>query len=659
MSQRTIRYQFTSVEEVGSISVMAGRQHVPLFDEAQGYGFVQYTNAMPPREVHIDSIAADRSGVHITESEFDVAAGSMPDHFNHYGMAFRIAIQPGAYHIRVITTSEAAHTMVSVSGMYAERLLHTGTWDAAGRVPIQYPATYSGREWIYTYVNGRPYIDIEVEPKLCDVPVGLERVEITPLVPRVREEKELPKILLLGDSTVKSYVFEEAPMSGWGQVFDRLFDRNRVQIINYSQGGRSFKNAYNEGRFNDLLLSGNIGDYVFIQFGHNDEREDEWTRYGRGSTEDGYADWLQQVYIPAIQARGMTPVLITPTSRVKGDAELGHLYTNSFQNRKFPDVLKSVGKQLDIMVIDLNEASVAYFNDIGVEATTAIHMAIEVGETPGKTNDGSLANGHPANKVDGTHYKEALAKQFARLIVSEIVVLGDQGDRIASAIMEFIPEEIHAAVRTNEWSKVYPEIAKDIESGSGAYYRNQLEKMIQLGVIDKDENGYVRPDEIMSVDTFVSAVSKLLHIPHKAISEYGPGLLTREIMAAVLYDAYQAKFTNKPVYMTDYNKRTVKPGDSGYDPNLDHEAYGVMYDPLVPFEQLTDITEIDPVISDKVRQAYGLGLIRAENGIRRGRMENGTLLEPKLQVTRGNGSKALYFIWIMSQPIKLESHSLA
>src|SRR5690606_37824701 len=144
------------------------------------------TNAMPPREVHVDSIVADRSGVHIVESEFEVTSGSMPDHFNHYGMAFRITLQPGTYRIRVITTSEAEHTMVSVSGMYAERLLHTGTWDAAGRVPIRYPATYSGREWTYTYVNGRSHIDIEVEPKLRDVSVGLERIEITPLSPEVR-----------------------------------------------------------------------------------------------------------------------------------------------------------------------------------------------------------------------------------------------------------------------------------------------------------------------------------------------------------------------------------------------------------------------------------------------------------------------------------------
>src|SRR5690606_30818805 len=116
------------------------------------------------------------------------------------------------------------------------------TWDAAGRVPIRYPATYSGREWTYTYVNGRSHIDIEVEPKLRDVSVGLERIEITPLSPEVRGDHDLPKLLLLGDSTAKSYVFEDAPMSGWGQVFDRLFDPNKVQIINYSQGGRSFKN---------------------------------------------------------------------------------------------------------------------------------------------------------------------------------------------------------------------------------------------------------------------------------------------------------------------------------------------------------------------------------------------------------------------------------
>ena len=48
---------------------------------------------------------------------------------------------------------------------------------------------------------------------------------------------------------------------------------------------------------------------------------------------------------------------------------------------------------------------------------------VEAGETPGKTNDGSYANGHPSNKVDGTHFKEAMAKQYARMVVTEFARL--------------------------------------------------------------------------------------------------------------------------------------------------------------------------------------------------------------------------------------------
>ena len=61
-------------------------------------------------------------------------------------------------------------------------------------------------------------------------------------------------------------------MSGWGQVFDRLFDTSKINIVNYSMGGRSLKTMYQEGRLNDVLMTGHKGDFVLVQSGHNDER---------------------------------------------------------------------------------------------------------------------------------------------------------------------------------------------------------------------------------------------------------------------------------------------------------------------------------------------------------------------------------------------------
>jgi lysophospholipase L1-like esterase len=650
------KFNFTSQDKPGYHSVTYDVYNgAPLYNPAAGYGFVHETSAMPPREVHTASITSDGTGFHITEPSFYAEPKFEKDNYNNYGMAFRIAVPPGAYSVYVKTTSEAADTTVSVSGMQTSRLLRGGFWDAARLVPIKYTAAARGKEWTYTYVNGRNYLDIEIEPNKINTPVGIEEIVVQPIQPQQREVGSLPTIFILGDSTVKSYTFDETPMSGWGQIIDSMFNLRKVNVINYSMGGRSFKSAYTEGRFNDILMNGKIGDYVFIQFGHNDESTDEFRRFGRGATESMYETYIKEVYLPAIRARGMIPVFVTPMSRVKGDAAPGYIYTNSFKTRMFPDIMKRSAEEAGVTLIDLNAESIKYYNEIGVEATTAVFMSIEAGETPGKTSNGSYANGHPSNKIDGTHYKEALAKQFARIIVSELVKQGKAGDSTAAAIASYFKSEVTYAALTGNWSNIFPEMANDTTTGEGAYYRNQIEKLIQLGVMSKDTLGNFNTDKEMAVGEFIQCMVKLTNLDKSTFAGYSNGKLSRETMGAILDDAYHAKFTNKPKYMTDYNGTAVLPGDPGYDPYLDPGARGAMYYPLVSWQQLTDTADIAPHLVSKVKDAYELGLIRSEKGIGRGLMLNGTELEPKVIVTREKAAKALYFMWVLQQAVNVEN----
>eukprot|EP01030_Chromulinospumella_sphaerica_P012715 gene12715-12508_t len=508
-------------------------------------------------------------------------------------MTFRIKAEPGTYAIHVRTTSSADDTVVAISGMQTSRLLGNTLWDAAGLLPNQTPMRVEGLDWRFNYVNGQQFIDIEVEPRQIGVPVGIAAIELVPLALPARPLGRLPTLFTLGDSTVKSYTFDEAPMNGWGQVIDNLFDLNRIRVVNYSQGGRSFRNAYAEGRLNDLLLAGYPGDVVMIQFGHNDEMEDETRRFGRGATEAMYESMIRDVYLPAIRARGMHPIFVTPMSRA--------------------------------------------------------------GETPGKTNDGSFANGHPSNKVDGTHFKETLAKQFARLVVSELVRLSAQENAVAASLASTLRPQVKSAIATGDWSAIYPEIAADISVGAAAYYRNQIEKLLQLGVLSKDQQGNFNPDHPIRAREFATALGQLLQLPHSFPGAYPEQMLTRELMAVVIDDAYHLRFSTKPRYMTDYNGKTVVPGMAGYDPNLDSGAKGAMYYPLVDWAQLTDKGEIAPAHAAKVRDAYELGLIRSEKDIVRGRMLNGRELEPQASVTRAKAAKALYFMWVLAQATNVEN----
>ncbi|MBD0384053.1 S-layer homology domain-containing protein [Paenibacillus sp. WST5] len=655
VEQKSYKFNFTGTAKEGYTSVVYNNG-VPQYNSSVGYGFVNETSAMPARQVHSAQITSDGTGFVISEPQFYEEPGFEKDNYNHYGMAFRIQAPPGAYRVSVKTTSAAADTTVSVSGMQTSRLLKGGYWDTAKLVPIRNFITASGKEWTYNFVSGRSFIDIEIEPNKVNTPVGVQEIVLTPIAPQTRTAGSLPTIYTLGDSTVKSYTFDETPMSGWGQVFDNMFDLSKVNVVNYSMGGRSFKSAYTEGRFNDILMTGNIGDFVLVQFGHNDESTDESRRFGRGATEAMYESYIKDVYIPAIRARGMIPVLVTPMSRVSGTAQPGYVYTNSFKTRLFPDIMKEAAAEMGVTVVDLNAESLKYYNAIGVEATTAVFMSIEAGETPGKTNDGSYANGHPSNKIDGTHYKEALAKQFARIMVTEIAGKGTAGDPKAASIASYLKQDVKAAIASGDWWNVYPEMAKDTTTGAGSYYRNQIEKLLQLGVMSKDSNGNFNPDMNMTVGEFIRAISAIMGVDSSVMAGYANGELTREVMGAILDDAFRAKFgTTKPKYMTDYNGTTVVPGSPGYDPNLDSGARGVMYYPLVSYEKLTDKANISPDLVSKVKDAYELGLIRSEKGIARGKMINGTELEPKMIVARAKAAKALYFMWVLVQEVNVEN----
>lgn len=653
---KALRFDFTGRPPPGAVGVQwSERSAAPLYDATIGHGFVDRTGALPARAVHTRAIRAGSAGFTISEPAFEAEKGFEKDHYNNFGMAFRIKAAPGAYAVRVRTTSSLDDTTVSITGMQASRLGPGVFWDAAGLLPNRTTISTQGREWSFRYVNGRGFLDIEIEPKRPGVPVGVQEIVLEPIAPQARPAGTLPAIYTLGDSTVKSYTFDEAPMSGWGQVFDKLFDPGKVRVLNYSMGGRSFRNAYAEGRLNDLLLAGHAGDVVMIQFGHNDESLDEMRRFGRGSTEAMYETLITDFYLPAIRARGMQPVFVTPMSRVKGDAKPGDTYVNSFTRRRFPELMKRLGAANGVPVVDLNALSVDYYNRTGVEAITAMVMAIEAGETPGKTNDGSYANGHPANKIDGTHFRESLSKQYARIVATELARLGGQGDRVAAVIAAQLRPEVRGAIAGNDWLAIHPEIARDIVAGEDAYYRDQIEKLLQLGALRKDAQGDFHPRQTMRTREFGAALARVMGLRAGALEQGADGPLTREVMGAMLLDAYHAAFSAKPKYMTDYNGKTVVPGSPGYDPNLDTGAQGAMYYPLLPWARLGDSADVSAPYAAKVKEAYELGLIRSEAGIARGRMVNGSLLEPKATVTRAKAAKALYFMWVLAQPPKAEN----
>ncbi len=642
-------FNFTKEYEKGAKNLYFVRK----YSEDMGYGFVDSSRSMPVRYVDTDKIEVTEGGFSVTENDpeifkcFDekgneITADKSTTH-NFGGMIFRVKVPKGGYHVEVATDKGDENSIISVNAMQPARMA-TAYWDAAKLVANKHKAQWKDNVWSFDIADGTGYIDVEIEPKSCGEPVVLKSIRITPV--NINNE-EKPTVYLLGDSTLKSYTFEEAPMCGWGQVFDRLFDKDKINVINYSMGGRSLKSMYQEGRLNDVLMTGAKGDIVLIQSGHNDEKtgadSDPTARFGVGSTEEMYRTYLEKYYIPAVKARGMIPVLVTPMTRVKEGQEV---YKDSFttKDREFPKVMREVAKEMNIPLVDLNKDSVEYLNSIGTADAEAIVLSLEAGETPGKTNSGSYANGHPQNKIDGTHMKEALAKQYALMVARDIAELSQQYTELEPMKAAMV----EGAAEGNA-QKVYPEMCSDVK-GENAYYRNQIEKMVQLGIMTKDDEGNFRPKDTVSAYEYEAALEKLYGIELKDQEDIP---LTREMMACINLDAYNAVFSEKPKYMTDYNGSNITPEDPNYDPNLVGEE--AQYYPLAGFGTITDRDEIDEELYAKVEDAYELGLIRSEDGIKRGKMINGYKLQPKTQVTREKAAKSLYFMYVLNKDINEEN----
>lgn len=658
MKQESRMFNFTSEYVQGAKRVRT----VEKYDYNRGYGFVNVTTAMPERTVNMSKIKAGNEGFTVVEQSVPMfntvdkngekLGLNKATCYNYGGMVFRVKAPAGGYHIEVNVEGGENNALLSVNAMQTYRLENSPSWDAAKKVVNQHPAKWDGNVWSFDYANGRDFIDIEIEAKEVNKPVTLKSIKITP-IENNRSEKRT--VYLLGDSTLKSYLFEEAPMCGWGQVFDRLFNTENINVINYSMGGRSVKQMYQEGRLNDILMTGSEGDFVLIQSGHNDEKKgndigtaaDPTGRFGVGSTEAMYKEYLEKCYIPAVRARGMIPVFVTPMTRAS-KFENGQ-FKNSFttEDREFPKVMREAAEEMNVPLVDLNELSCKYLTSIGYEGAMAVVMSLEAGETPGKTNSGSYANGHPDNKIDTTHMKEALAKQYAKIVAEEIIRLSGNYSELEPMVNAMTDD-----VKSGDWEKVYPEVCKDVITGENAYYRNQIEKMVQLGIMVKDDEGNFNPKAEMTVYEYADSMKKLYGSDCIDSSKYEDCILTREVMAQINLDAYKAKFKEKPKYMTDYNGTNISPNDPNYDPNLVGEE--AQYYPLAGYGKITDKSEISPEYKETMEEAYELGLIRSED-VERGKMENGCTLDPKGAVTREKAAKSLYFMYVLGSDINSEN----
>lgn len=214
-------------------------------------------------------------------------------------------------------------------------------------------------------------------------------------------------IHVIGDSTVCNYKDSAYPQTGWGQVLGYFFDASRVKINNVAIGGRSSKKFINDGRLKDLEPSIQKGDYVFVQFGHNDRDYNKEDRY---TPIEDFPKYMQQ-YIDVAVKHGATPVLVSPMN-MNGSRNIFSTGANNYDAR---GEMEKLAKSNKIPFVDLNMKSYNMYNktygSLGQYVTTFLYLKF----------DGGLYPNYPNGSSDGnTHFQEMGSLGHCGMIVEEL-----------------------------------------------------------------------------------------------------------------------------------------------------------------------------------------------------------------------------------------------
>jgi lysophospholipase L1-like esterase len=217
------------------------------------------------------------------------------------------------------------------------------------------------------------------------------------------------KIFVIGDST--ACLYDSAayyPRTGWAQVLKDYVKSDSVIIADSALSGRSSRSFYNEGHWTAIKKLIKSGDYVIIQFGHNDEKTSDTSRGTLpGSTFEQYLS----IYIDQAESLGAVPILATPIERNKWTDSGTLQSTHITSDGDYPQAIRNLASKKGIVLIDATELTHAYFEKIGEDSTTKLFMVFASGVWPN----------YSSGDTDNTHLQQSGARAISQLVVNNIV----------------------------------------------------------------------------------------------------------------------------------------------------------------------------------------------------------------------------------------------
>src|SRR4051794_14224062 len=207
-------------------------------------------------------------------------------------------------------------------------------------------------------------------------------------------------VWLAGDSTMAQKQPDKRPETGWGEALQPCFDSSEGRIATRAMNGRSTRSFVAEGRWKAIVDSVQPGDYVFIQFGHNDEK----IGTNNYSSPEDYGRNLMQ-FVDDVRAKHAQPVLFTPVVRRKFDG--ARLVAT---HGAYPDAARAAARERGVPLVDMEHASALLVQQIGPDSSRTLWLHLDAGANPN----------YPNGVHDDTHFNPLGARTMAGLAIDAL-----------------------------------------------------------------------------------------------------------------------------------------------------------------------------------------------------------------------------------------------
>ena len=226
-------------------------------------------------------------------------------------------------------------------------------------------------------------------------------------------------VFVIGDSTASPYPHSgennRFPQTGWAQYFDKYFNHDEAVAVDIAMSGRSAKSYMTEDNFKFFKENISSGDYLIIQFGHNDSKIQDRNRYASakgGIEEEGSYKNLMSQYITIAQNVGAEAVIATSISRRKLSDESLEEYVNA---------AKELGEELGVAVLDIYKRSNDWINEVGLEEAKSMYKIIKPHDERFMYNPEFLnSQFYECGDCDDTHLNIFGAERVVNWVIDEI-----------------------------------------------------------------------------------------------------------------------------------------------------------------------------------------------------------------------------------------------